>query len=66
MSTEHERETARARRVAIYADWISHDADGLVFNARQASSLPALHAARSRVADALTQLDAAIGEARGA
>jgi hypothetical protein len=61
------RDQARAQRVAIYADWIAHDTDGLAFNARHPSThpgwLPTLRVARRRVAQALQQLDAAIRDA---
>lgn len=60
------RQQARATRIAMYADWIAHDADGLAFNLSHPAAEPLADAtailaeARERVALALARIDQAI------
>jgi hypothetical protein len=61
-----DKETHRADRIELYADWLAHDADGLAFNIAHPADTPIPNAtttlanARAKLAWALEQLDQAI------
>lgn len=63
---EAARHEARAKRIALYADWLAHDCDGLAFNLSYppgdapADATAVLADARERVALALAFIDQAI------
>lgn len=60
------RNAAREHRVGMYADWIAHDVDGLVFNLQSPSDLPLsdeyqlLVAAKLKISEANQKIEAAI------
>ena len=59
------KETHRATRVDMYADWLAHDADGLAFNITHPAepidgATAILAGARAKLAWALEQIDQAI------
>lgn len=66
ISDPHLRQEARAIRIAMYADWLAHDADGLTFNLAYPGAEPLADAtavlaeAREKVALALARIDQAI------
>lgn len=61
-----DKETHRASRVEMYANWLAHDADGLAFNVAHPADTPIPNAtatlanARAKLAWAMEQLDQAI------
>jgi hypothetical protein len=59
-----DKETARATRLEMYADWLAHDADGIAFNLANpepfTGSTAILAEARALVALALSRIDIAI------
>jgi len=67
-----DRETHRATRIELYADWLSHDADGLAFNISHPAAQPidgattVLANARAKLAWAIEQIDHAIAADREA
>lgn len=65
------KETHRATRVDMYADWLAHDADGLAFNITHPAepiegATTILAGARAKLAWALEQIDHAIAADRAA
>lgn len=64
-------EQHRATRVEMYADWLSHDADGLAFNVINPAepidgATTILAGARAKLAWALEQIDQAIAADKAA
>lgn len=60
------RNAAREYRIGMYADWVAHDVDGLVFNLQSPSDLPRsdeyqlLVAAKLKISEASQKIEAAI------
>jgi hypothetical protein len=60
------RQEARASRLEMYSDWLTHDVDGLIYQLANTEGLPAhqtialLSVARDLVSRALAKLDEAV------